>query len=620
MAMTYATVTGRIVIPGTTTGIPGELRAAPLTDGGVLAFPAEDYTTVGPAVANVTGDGTIEQAEGVPGLQIPTDVPAGTLWRLTFVPKGKGNLPVRLGDYEISASADIADLVAVNPTVITPTMAAKIEEGVAALSGEDTAVAFLVEDPDSETHTALSATYATVANTYNKAEVDAAVESAASGGAPLVYGALTMPTGFPTLPTTFYRDNDGVIRHGFDRSTYYASPVGTTNIYVATTGNDTTGNGSQATPYRTLQKAMTDVAAGGGTRYNVIVVDVPYFNRDEAGFSGTLTGKTVSIRSQHTERTLVTSSSTYAWTADGAGTYKATRSGVTGVADSGQPDHNNLPVAMKVVASVAACQAEAGTYYTDGATVWVHRRDGAIPVNTADTVVTIGTTAFDPILAGGSKLYVENLTFLGYVGGNGLRVRGSDTSTTDEFVAYNCGFVGNTGNGYTTDRVAKTYLFNCQTGYQDKDGFNYSYFPMTRAHVRANCLAVEYNCTAYELGINNPGAGSNNASTAHSAANVLRIGHVGYRNAGVTIHDVNGCRSVLYDCHVRTPVVAGVPGDGTCYSFTADNATDVGEAWLINCSAADADTALVVGSNTTVTLSKFQTELPISNGGTLNYV
>lgn len=173
MAMTYATVTGRIVIPGTTTGIPGELHATPLTEGGVLAFPTEDYTTVGPAVANVTGDGTIEQEEGVPGLNIPTDVPSGTLWRLTFVPKGKGNLPVRLGDYEISASADIADLVAVNPTVITPTMAAKIEEGVAALSGEDTAVAFLVEDPDSATATALSATYATVATVADKADTAA---------------------------------------------------------------------------------------------------------------------------------------------------------------------------------------------------------------------------------------------------------------------------------------------------------------------------------------------------------------------------------------------------------------------------------------------------------------
>lgn len=431
------------------------------------------------------------------------------------------------------------------------------------------------------------------------------------------YGALTMPAGFPALPTTFYRDNDGVIRHGFDFASYYASPVGTTTIYVGLTGSDTTGNGSQATPYRTLQKAMADVAAGGGTQYNVIIVDVPYFNRDEAGFSGTITGKTVSIRSQYTKRTLVTSSSVYTWTADGVGTYKATRSGVVGVADSGKPDHNGLPVALKSVASVAACQAEAGTFYADATTVWVHRLDGALPVNTADTVVTIGTTAFDPILAGGSKLYVENLTFLGWVGGNGLRVRGSDTSTTDEFVAYDCGFVGNTGNGYTTDRVAKTYVFNCQSGYQDKDGFNYSYFPMTRAHVRANCLAVEYNCTAYELGINNPGEGSNNTSTAHSAANVLRIGHVGYRNAGVTIHDVNGCRSVLYDCNVRTPVVGGVAGDGTCYSFTADNATDVGEAWLVNCTAQDADTALVVGSNTTVHLTRFQTPLPIVNGGTL---
>ncbi len=49
-------------------------------------------------------------------------------------------------------------------------------------------------------------------------------------------------------------------------------------IYVATTGNDTTGNGSKATPYLTLTKAMTVVVAGDG----ILLADGTYAENTSA--------------------------------------------------------------------------------------------------------------------------------------------------------------------------------------------------------------------------------------------------------------------------------------------------------------------------------------------------
>lgn len=157
MAMTYATVTGRVVMPGTATGVPGEIQATPLTQGEVLSFPTEDYTTIGPAVADVAGDGSIAQ-DGTPGLKIPTDTSA-VLWRLRFHPKGKGNLPVHLGDYEITASTDLADLVPIDPIVIDPTLVPQIEAAAALGATNDTATASFVDDSGSATSAALAGAY-----------------------------------------------------------------------------------------------------------------------------------------------------------------------------------------------------------------------------------------------------------------------------------------------------------------------------------------------------------------------------------------------------------------------------------------------------------------------------
>ena len=62
--------------------------------------------------------------------------------------------------------------------------------------------------------------------------------------------------------------------------------IGTNNIYVATNGSDTTGNGSLSSPYRTIQKAA-DVCSPGST---ILIRGGTYSEEIELSVSGTANG------------------------------------------------------------------------------------------------------------------------------------------------------------------------------------------------------------------------------------------------------------------------------------------------------------------------------------------
>jgi len=81
----------------------------------------------------------------------------------------------------------------------------------------------------------------------------------------------------PLLPTAEPAGDPG------DTGDGSGDPVDPNAIYVATTGSDTTGDGSSGNPYRSLTKAATDITVGGtiylrGGTYNTIGADVYYTN------------------------------------------------------------------------------------------------------------------------------------------------------------------------------------------------------------------------------------------------------------------------------------------------------------------------------------------------------
>ena len=118
MAMTYAVVGGRVTQPGTDVGIRARVTLTPNTEGGFLKFPTEDQMTWGPQTAESDTAGSLGT------LKVPTNVPAGTTWRIDVealdrlpgVPKSW-----TLGNYEITADTRLEDLVPVELLAVTPT-------------------------------------------------------------------------------------------------------------------------------------------------------------------------------------------------------------------------------------------------------------------------------------------------------------------------------------------------------------------------------------------------------------------------------------------------------------------------------------------------------------------
>lgn len=431
------------------------------------------------------------------------------------------------------------------------------------------------------------------------------------------YGFFQKPSDFtPTLPCSFWRNSAGDLQHNMN----FAQFKGGTRIYVTLSGNDSTGNGSESAPYKTLKKAFEVARLGVDASYEIITTRT-MFNRDEANFAATYVGKNIAVVSTATEKTIISSNASYTWTLDGAGTYKAGRSGVTGVIDNTNRDANGLPIPLVNVASVVACQSTAGTWYTDGTTVWVHRTDEAIPTQ-ASTIVSLAVPVLEPILSG-STMYFENFIFCGWdaTSGNALKIRAGANSLAEKVCFYNCGFVAShprAGNGLAAVNIKDVYVFDCIAAYGQQDGYNYHYNGITTFENRRTCLVVEYNCLAYHLGIEYPNAASNNASSAHEGINIIRFGTIGYQNTGATIIDVNGCYSILVDCDASDPVINGVSGAGTAYCFSSEgDGEGLGKTYMLNCKASNCVNALTISATHTAYTYGLDYVGTIVNNGTL---
>lgn len=306
--------------------------------------------------------------------------------------------------------------------------------------------------------------------------------------------------------------------------------------------------------------------------------------------------------SELSTQSIISTNTTYSWTLESDNVYKTTRSAVMNVIDNKNRDIYGLPIPLLQVSSLEECKNTNGTWYANDTTVYVHRIDNLIPTFN-NTIVNIGVTGFAPKLRN-STLYFENICFTGY--GNSCYVGTSYGWELNTEVCVNkCSFVGlksasNKGNGLAIENIYKTYVFDSISAYSQLDGFNYHYAGIS-AENRRKCLVVEYNCKGYDLGLIDIGNNSNQTSTAHEGCSILRIGTIAGNSSNSCIVDVNGCYSILYDCHVSN---TRENSQGFVFSSDKDNSA---KAMLVNCSSIDCKTSLSVeGANTSVEINNFK--------------
>ena len=143
----------------------------------------------------------------------------------------------------------------------------------------------------------------------------------------------------------------------------------------------------------------------------------------------------------------------------------------------------------------------------------------------------------------------------------------------------NCKFLGGEQDSLSLTNQYISVCNECIGVYASKDCFNY--------HTTSkDSIAIEVNCIGYNAGgiyktpTGNQTQHSNNATTAHDGMTIYRFGSIGFNCEGPVLADVNGCKSINYDCYMEDSITA--KGYNANYHYQSDS-NNYNEFVLINC-------------------------------------
>lgn len=375
------------------------------------------------------------------------------------------------------------------------------------------------------------------------------------------------------VPCQFVRDKDQQVVHNmsFDR---YLAPAYV--LWVSDTGNDVTGTGTAAAPYRSVGKAWTEANERTGTRF-VIRVTASFLGRSHAPLSATpmASSKSIAIVGDNDTPTWVTTADiALTWAQDGPSTWRAPRSLVRSVWRINNLDAHGAPSPLQPVASLVDVRATANSWYTDGTNVWVRTHNGQAPTTTSHAIV-LALPLLRPTIPTTSTLYLENLNVLG----------GTETLITGpgDFVANRCRFVGGgdrrhqatnpTENALTTNSTRRALLFDCVAAHAPSSGFAHT--SSSPAPARGE-LALLYGCKAYGCG-HAPTARDCSAYLSSGGVTVVRVCCDGWSCSGPILADTDAAHSITIEGHMRDTTASP-----TQPSYKYDSG---GRVWLEDCLA-----------------------------------
>lgn len=388
-------------------------------------------------------------------------------------------------------------------------------------------------------------------------------------------GVVSDPSGFTGITRdfsiyrrgdrTFFTDLDFEDRLPFDESD-------ATVLYVdVATGSDS-NSGSAAAPFLSIYKAVH------GRSGNVWVYVKPglYAGNDgwrDANPTSNLVvmpwgaGRVVSSRHQ--------TGLSWSLAADQTKTYQATISTVGSVADAANVDANGDYTRLTSVASIAAAEATAGTYYVNGTTVYVHTFNDRAPDSSVRVYPNLRNGRYQQP---SGVVWVNGIDFEG--GSRPMQQAAVVIGQTNTGYFWDCTFKyagGSSGqNGLNTDGHCFTFIKSCIAAANALDGFNY--------HSVGGLppVVVEIDC----IGRNNgyTGGGANNGSTMHNGGSIIRINGRYFGNENRNVHDVNSSYSWNLGCYS-----ADSRGPTNKVNFAAGVDTDSTKMWLDQCVSSGGD-------------------------------
>ena len=297
------------------------------------------------------------------------------------------------------------------------------------------------------------------------------------------------------------------------------------NVYVSPNGNDSTGHGTEAEPYFSINKGLSIMNDGD----TLIIQEGIYYRVQE------YISKSINIIG--VGDVIVSDTDNVDWTQNAtySNVYQINRTNISNrIVDLRQRD-KGVYNTFTLVDSIESVSQTPYSYYYQSPTIYannggiVSKTNTAVPIQLGHALFTFTASNND------INVYIENITFIG--GSRGSIVAQASTDYVPTVTCVDCNMLfagGAVNNDYEVfaSKGSNTILLNCKANYGRKDGFNYH---AGNGHI---AKAIEINCEG-----SNNGHGRNdntcNGSTAHDGSKVLRINGVYFNNQGSNVADVH---------------------------------------------------------------------------------
>ena len=344
------------------------------------------------------------------------------------------------------------------------------------------------------------------------------------------------------------------------------------NVYYVDTKNGVdTNSGAQATPWKTVDHAYGQVADGD----TITIVDTGLIYRASFANSNPVRSKSINIIGQGTTTIVAGDNLAYTKTSGMTNTWQAARTSVVKVVDLLVD-----PAGYEYTAqtSIAAVDANPGSWYSDGTNVYFSPIDGNTAPTSARFVALLGINVLDFATTGRTSdlsVYLEGMRVI--CGANAMNVTGDATYAANIY-AKNCQVSHGTNasqNAINCVDVGHAIFQNVTVAYGLFDGFNYH-------QTNRVTSALEIGCEAHSCGLKQGTAYQQNGSTFHDGIKGVRLGGNYHHTNGAVVADVEvGTQSVNYGCDSYDSVAD--PTNGANAAFSSQQAG--AEMWLFGCRA-----------------------------------
>jgi hypothetical protein len=396
--------------------------------------------------------------------------------------------------------------------------------------------------------------------------------------APVGYGG-TLP--FPILK------NASFFKAAFDITSRKITPTNTYYLDADYVGTET---GSESQPYNDLKSAVDAAnAAGDPCEFRVR----GKFNRLRSFGASNRIVPSFNMLSWDGDKYLFSAEDadgqTYTKTSGQANVYQRSRSVTDFAIDYSSLDAKGFPVKYENLASIAEVDAQAGSIFISGSTVYIHALDSR-DMTASDAgihlVLKVNGLSFRPDAS--QQAYIEDLQVIGHQSGF-IEINGAAANTGK--VTYNRvqGKYGSVTNGFVMNDVPDIMSFDLYAGYAWRDGINY------HDNDGIGMNVVEVDCESEYNG--REGGDSQNGSSIHEDVNITRLSGAYHHNAGRNIHDIG--TGVSMNCGVAA-YASQAPTSAGSVNFCSGTGSDSPTMYLSECRGSDSIVNVKAATGSTI--------------------